>query len=233
MVRSRMASNLIAELSPNQLKAQLDSLMAANDQPLLPDAKQFLAVAGLQGFDVRPRRCSTGEIEKMIAGGHQELNRGLRPSSGQPASFYANQLFSGPLYPGSEVVYGHGMYFAEPSECDINPANPNFPRISEVALKYATRDGAVGVVVRGVLDLAAKTATVDDLREDFKGDKNRRARAGISDLGVYAAALGIDAFSVEEAFDYSNERTWIILNRSAVTFQNSGLRIADPALTSK
>ena len=222
-----MARDLIHEMSPAALKSKIGPLVASNPMALPDKAKRFLAIAHLQGFDHHPENVDRERFENFIARGHTEMNRGLRPASGYPAHFYASLFYRGPMYPGAAIVYGHGMYFAEPSETAIDPPNPNFPRISRVALRYATRDGATGIVLRCGLKPVAKTMTLDDLRAVQRDEKNRLLRAGIDDLGTFAAALGIDAYSVEEAFDYAQERTWIVVNRSALVVQAAGLQIAE------
>ena len=221
-----MARDYIHEMSPAALKSKIGPLVAANNQPLPLSAKQFLAIARLQGFDGKPEKMDRQQFEILIAGGSIELNRGLRQASGLPARFYAEQFYYGPMYPGTVIVYGHGIYCCEPSETEIDPPNLNYPRISKVALRYATRDGEIGIVLRCALKPQAVTMEIDDLRAAYREEKNRLRKAGIEDLGTFAAALGVDAYSVDEAFDYANERTWIVLNRAALVVQDLGLQIA-------
>ena len=220
-----MARDLIHTMSPSTFNSRIDPFVAANAQPLLTDAKRFLAVAKVQEFNLKPEIVGRERLEALISEGCVELNRGLRPTLGQPATFYAEQFYYGAMYPGIQIAYGHGIYFAEP-RTTIAPPDPNFPRISEVAVRYATMDGAIGVVVRCALKKEAVIMGLDQLRAERQADKNRLRRMGIEDLGTFAAALGIDAFWVEEPFDYAREKTWIVVNRAMLFAQRTGKKIA-------
>jgi hypothetical protein len=223
-----MVRDLIHDLSPRKLAGILEPLVSANVQPLTLAAKQFLVVASLQGFDGLSVAADHDEMEVLISRGHIELNRGLAPALGQPASFFARQFAAGPMYPGGVIVHGHGMYFAEPSRS--NPDNPRFPRLSEVAARYATKGGAgvMGILLRCALKPDTKTMAIENLLEAYRGDRNRVRSAGLSDLGTYAAARGVDAFWIDEHFTYSSERTWNVVNRTALILQRTSIRVYGP-----
>jgi hypothetical protein len=223
MPTAPQSRDLINDISPRDLRALIEPLVVANMQPLPLTAKQFMAVATLQGYLALPEVVDPETMESLVASGHTEMNRGLASALGQPAAFYAGQFAAGPMYPGGVIVHGHGMYFAEPSMA--NPHNPRFPRVSEVAARYASKGGDMGILLRCALRPTAKTLDIEELLEDYGSDKNGVRKAGISDLGTYAAARGFDAFWIDEHFTYSRERTWNVVNRTGLLLQRRSIRV--------
>ena len=58
------------------------------------------------------------DLNKMIAEGATELNRGISTSNNVPAQLYARELLLGTLYPGTLSAMGNGIHLATPSkEC--------------------------------------------------------------------------------------------------------------------
>ena len=50
-------------------------------------------------------------------------------------------------------------------------------------------------------------------------------KAGITDIGAYAAALGVDAFKANGVYaDVPEENVYVILNRGILLVQTVGLR---------
>jgi hypothetical protein len=77
--------------------------------------------------------------------------------------------------------------------------------------------------VRAALKATAKIAQCDDLKQDLRENRNRAKRAGINDLGAFAAALGFDAFAADGVYDDTDERVFTVLNRGALIVQKVGV----------
>ena len=90
------------------------------------------------------------------------------------------------------------------------------PRMSVVAERYASSEIG-GIIMRAALKPKART---------IGEDQNRAERAGITDFGTYAAALGCDAVFINGAFTYCQERMWVVLNRGELVIQKHGLEYA-------
>jgi hypothetical protein len=213
-----MASDILNGLSPNELSKEVVRLVSEDQRGLPMKSKVFAAIAKLQKFDVLPEVCGFNEINKAIQAGGVELNRGLSATKGVPSMFYAKELLFGSLYPGTLSAFGNGIYFAVPSKEDPTYF-PGFPKISIVALKYTSSE-TPGVVVRAVLRKGSKIANCDDLKDDLRENRNRAKRAGINDLGAFAAALGFDAFFADYVYDDTDERVYTVLNRGTLSLQN-------------
>src|SRR5947208_15139400 len=110
-----MASDIFYQFSKAELKKELDALMASDPRSLPLKAKMFAAVAKKQGFDLLPDSAGIADIDKFCGEkGFVELNRGISSSNGILAGFYAKELLTGPLYPGTLTAMGNGIHLAEP-----------------------------------------------------------------------------------------------------------------------
>jgi hypothetical protein len=217
-----MASDIFYTLSKAELKKEIAAIAANDQRSLPPRAKVFAAIAKKQRFDLLPDSVSAEEIDKICNGGAVELNRGLSTSNGLPAIHYARELLQGPLYPGTQSAMGNGIHLAEPSK---EHGVPGFAKISVIANEYASM-AKPGMIVRCALKTSAAIIDFDELRKLLRENRNRIRDIGITDAGAFAAALGFDAIFCEHVYDHTNEKCWIVLNRGALVFQNSGLQIA-------
>src|SRR5262249_38584360 len=143
------------------------------------------------------------ELDKLVAEGNYELNRGLVGTPGVPAITYARELVKGPLYPGTLCAFGSGIHLASPSEPDGEhwpKPNVAFPRASKTACKYACgHDGKqTGVILRCVLRKDARVLQPDGIVEIRRENRNRAREAQLLDCGALTAALGFDAFMCED-----------------------------------
>ncbi len=211
-----MALNLIQDRSPADLKQKIDSLVGADLRPLPIKAKVFAAVAKIQGFDSLPTTADPDEINALVAQGHKELHRGIASSEGVSADIYAEQLMKGLLHPGTQTAYGQGIYFSTPSR---ETSRPHFPRMSDVAHRYATSTSGVGVIVRCTLDREVSLPEQIDLCGYFRDEKNRAKRAGIVDLGTFAAACGFPGYICDGIEPNRDEEVVVILDRSKLLFR--------------
>lgn len=82
------------------------------------------------------------------------------------------------------------------------------------------------MIVRCALKMGISTIDLDDLKQLFRENRNRAKDVGITDAGALAAALSFEAISCENVYDHTSERCWIVLNRGALIFQETGLQIA-------
>ncbi len=211
-----MAEDLFHKLSPSRLKAEIAQKVALDQRSLPARTKIFAAVASMQGFDGWPNLADPAAIEKLITEGHTELNRGLCGTPGVPAIFYARELLKGPMYPGTLAAFGSGIHLSTVSAW--SGTVPSFPRCSETARKYSGSDGT-GVILRCVLNRTARILNIEDLAEFRRDNRNRAREADLTDFGSLAAALGFDAFMCEK-LDAGQEETWyVVVNRTALTFQ--------------
>ncbi len=218
-----MAEDLFYAYSPRALRDAVARLMEKDLRSLPEKAKFFAALACMQGFDALPEKVKPEELDELInLGAGTELNRGISSIKGVPAATFASDLIRGPMFPGTQIVYGQGMYFATPS---IMGDSPHFPRISFIAQRYAKEGDGPGVIVRCVLKKDARTLEIDDLYQLFREDRSRSRSAGIEDVGTFAASRGFDAYYCDGAYDDTDERVWIVLNRTALIFQSNGLQI--------
>lgn len=214
-----MGKDILNGLSTNELSKEVQKLVCDDQRALPARSKIFAAIAKIQNFDVLPEAVEIEDVNSAVAEGCIELNRGLSSTRGVPSQLYAKELIIGALYPGTLSSKGNGIYFSVPSKEDPQYF-PFFPKISIVALKY-TKGEASGIVMRAALKKDAKLADSDDLKEYFKENRNRAKRAGIADLGAFAAALGIDALYEDDLYDDTGERIYTVLNRGALLIQKA------------
>lgn len=97
-----------------------------------------------------------------------------------------------------------------------------FPRISKVALKY-TNGETSGILVRAALKKTSQIGECDGLQQYLRENRNRARRAGITDLGAFAASLGFDAIYEDCLYDDSEERIFTVVNRGALLIQKTGV----------
>lgn len=218
-----MGNDILNGLSPNELQKEIQKFVCEDQRALPLRSKVFSAIAKLQKFDVLPDAVEIDDINKAVEGGSIELNRGLSGTKGIPAQLYAKELIFGALYPGTLSAKGNGIYFAVPSKVEARFL-PIFPRISIAAMKY-TKGETVGILLRAALKKDSKLADCDELKEYMRENKNRSKRAGITDLGAFAAALGFDALYEDALYDDTGERIYTVLNRGALLIQKAGFLI--------
>ncbi|MCE0483799.1 MAG: hypothetical protein LV479_06130 [Methylacidiphilales bacterium] len=219
-----MADDIFHGLSPNELKKEVARIIAVDARSLPPNAKIFSAIAQLQNFDRLPELTDHGCINKMIDQKCVELQRGLSGTKGVPAMLYAKELVLGPMYPGTLSALGNGIYLATTGEYADTPSNSQFfPKMSRMAFKYAANDDS-GVILRCALKADAKILDFDDVRSIARDNRNRVRDAQVTDFGALTAALGFDAFVRDDTFDGSGEKVYVVVNRTALTFQREVLR---------
>lgn len=211
--------DILNGLSVNELKREIESLVAKDQRSLPQKGKVFAAIAKLQKFDVLPELVDITKCSAAIADGSVELNRGMSGTKGVPSTFYATELALGALYPGTLTALGNGMYFSIPSKTEQKWNGLGFSKVSIVALKYTSGDGS-GILVRAALKKDARIAECDDLRSDLQDNRNRAREAGITDVGAFAACLGFDAFYADNMYDDCDERVYTVLNRGVLLLQN-------------
>jgi hypothetical protein len=174
----------------------------------------------MQGFDGWPGLQPPNEIERLIANGHKELNRGICGTKGVPAIFYARELLKGPMYPGTLSAFGSGIHLSTTSESPPDDAaKSGFPRCSKTAMEYACGDDT-GVVLRCVLKPESRILETDEIRDIRRDNKNRAREAQLNDFGALVAALGFDGFLCDKVADDQTELWYVIVNRTVLTFQN-------------
>ena len=221
-----MADDIFYRKSTPELKREIDAIMAEDTRSLPLKAKIFAAVAKLQNFDMLPELGDVTEIDSAVGKGAVQLNRGISGTKSAQATIYARDLLMGSMYPGTLSAYGNGIYFAVPSKkYDKHPA---FPLISVLAHEYAQPEDpqfGAGIILRAVLSPNARTADCDDLRQYFKENRSRAQHAGITDLGAFAASVGIEAYFMDGCYDHTDERVWIVVNRGALVFQKTALQV--------
>jgi len=220
-----MSNDIFHDKSVAELKKEIDAIVGQDARSLPPKAKTFAAVAKLQGYDMLPDVVEPGEMQQEVGGGAIELNRGMSGTKGVQAAIYARDLLYGPMYPGTLSAYGNGIYFAVPGQTGKLAA---FPKISEIARMYATPgddDLGPGVIVRAILKPSAKIADCQELKACFRDNRNRAHNAGITDLGAFAAALGFDAYHIDDCYDHTDERVFVVVNRGALIFQKIALKV--------
>ena len=198
-----MGNDILNGLSTNELSKEIQRLICEDQRSLPPRSKVFSAVAKLQKFDVLPEVGDIDDLNKSIADGCLELNRGLAAGKGVPSHFYARELIFG-AYPGTLVALGNGMYFSVPSKSE-SVFGPAFRLVSVVALKYTVGESS-GSLIRAALKKNAKIAECDELKQYLRENRNRAKRAGITDIGAFAAALGFDAIFADGMYDDTDER---------------------------
>lgn len=222
-----MADEILYGLSTNELKKEIDKYVLEDQRALPHRSKVFAAVARIQKFDVLPEIVEVAELdEKLKDPKCIELNRGIAPTKGVPAQFYAKELVLGPMYPGTLTALGNGMYFATPSHVDETNL-PTFPRISVVALKYAKCE-TVGVVIRAALKPDSKIVDCEDLKADLRTHRNRVKLSGITDVGTFAASLGFDAYYADGVYEDCDERVYTVLNRGSLLVQSRAKLVGKP-----
>lgn len=218
-----MGTPILFDKSPNELEREIQAYVSKDQRSLPPRAKIFSAIAKIQGFDALPEVAKPDELTALIAKEEaKEIYRGMSPTRGIPSIFYARELILGAMYPGTLSVLGNGMYFATASQ---QIGTPEFPMLSQIAMKYAkgTQEGA-GILVRAALKKDAKVSSCDDLKQELRENRNRAKKAGITDVGAFAAALGLDAFYADEVYDdIDGELVYVVLNRGKLVIQNACL----------
>lgn len=218
-----MPANLIQSLSPTELNRKISALMQRDSRILPEKAKIFAAVASLQQFDRLPEIASPAQITTLIENGCMELHRGLSPSDGISADLYARELIKGTLHPGTKIAHGHGIYFSTPS---IDSHYPDFPRLSVTAQHYAHSPLGSGILIRCVLKNGIPLVEREDIFEHFREERNRARRAGITDLGSFAAACGHQGYLCDGIAPEPREQTVVILDRTSLVFQKVALQIS-------
>jgi hypothetical protein len=213
-----MAEDLIYTKSTGELQREIQQLVCRDDRSLLPKAKVFAAVATLQRFDALPEVVSPEELNELLAADRGiEIQRGIGPSDGVPASFYAKELLLGSMHPGTRVAFGNGIYFATVSEPGTTP---HFPKKSVMAQRYLGCGPDPGVIIRAILRTNTRCIDLDSVEGMLLDQKNRARKAGIMEVGAFAAAQGYDAIYADNRCTYTDERTYIVLNRGALIVQN-------------
>jgi hypothetical protein len=223
-----VAENLFCVMSRAELKKEIDHKVEQDNRSLPEKAKIFAAVASLQRFDQLPDAVSSADLETLIADGCVELNRGISSNKGVPASLYARDLLSGPLYPGTQVAIGQGIYFATPS---LEFKDDGFPRISSIARRFAEQERP-GVIVRCALKKTAPRIRLDNLSELWTEFRSRARVAGILDPGTVAAALGYSAYYRDDFVPTLGEEVWVVVNRTDLVFQEKALQIGEKPIDS-
>jgi hypothetical protein len=218
-----MPQDLLHTKSANELSREINEYVQADKRALPPKPKVFAAIAKIQGFDVLPDVIDASELETYVQSGCTELNRGLSATKGVTAAFYAKELLLGAMYPGTLSAYGNGIYFATPS---TEEQLPHFPRTSKIARKYCGACGEPGVLVRAALRSNSRCIELDEMQQFFREFRNKAKRAGIVDVGSFAAAMGYDAIHGDGLYEGIDERVYIVLNRGALIFQSSALLTA-------
>jgi hypothetical protein len=219
-----MGRDILNELSPNELDKEIQAHVSKDQRALPMRSKVFAAIAKIQQFDRLPEIVEINDLNEVLKDkDYVELNRGLSSTKGVTSQFYAKELFMGAMYPGTLSALGNGIYFAVPSKKD-DQFLPTFPLISVVALKY-TEGETAGIVLRAALKKGSKVADCDGLKQYLRENRNRAKRAGITDLGAFAAALGIDAFHADGLYDDTDERVYTVLNRGALLLQKRGILV--------
>jgi hypothetical protein len=222
-----MAEDIFNGFSPRALKNEVARLVAGDLRSLPRNAKIFSAIVRLQEFDLPPTISDHSTVTELVSDGGVELNRGISGTKGVPALIYAKELFSGTMYPGTLSALGNGIYmattgaYAEPA-----PILPSFPAMSKTARKYASEDDS-GIVLRAVLKKDARILDYDGLKEIARDNRNRVREAQVTDFGALAAALGFDAFKRDDTFDGSEETFYVVVNRTALTFQREVLQFSN------
>src|SRR5260221_580613 len=80
-------------------------------------------------------------------------------------------------------------------------------------------------IFAAVLKEGSRMAQREDLTQDLRENRNRAKRAGITDLGSFAAALGFDAFYSDYVYEDSDERVYTVLNRGMLIVQKVGILV--------
>jgi hypothetical protein len=226
-----MANDLFFKHSPSKLRAEIEQRASSDPRSLPWKAKIFAAVANLQGFDQWPELKTPAEVDRLIAAQHRELNRGISGTKGVPAIFYAKELLTGAMYPGTLAAFGTGIHLSTPSAFPTDlAAVPQFPRLSKTARKYASDDDT-GAILRCALNPNAKILANEQIREIRRDNRNRAREAGLLDFGALTAALGFDGFLCEK-LDTAQEESWyVIVNRTTLIFQNIALLLVNKTVT--
>jgi hypothetical protein len=219
-------TDLFHSMSPERFKERVEEYVSRDRRVLLSDAKVFAAITAMQGFDGKPILGSATEISCLRDHGYTQVFRGIHSSNdGIRADLYAEALLAGQLHPGTQTAYGHGIYLAEASrdpEKRKSGLASGFEDRSITAWEYANK-AHPGVILRAVINPKARVREFEDLYADFPDYRTRALRMGIQDIGSFTAALGIDAYFTDD-FD-PDERIWVVLNRTVLTFQATVLQI--------
>jgi hypothetical protein len=225
-----MADDIILQkFSPNELEKEINAIIEKDQRALPRRAKVFAAIAKIQKFDSLPELLSFEELEAAMLKDPKivELQRGISGTKGVPSQVYASELARGAMYPGTLSALGNGMYFATPSQKAPPGTPPVFPLISKIAEKYTQGKDGAGVLVRAALKSNANIVDCQDIKDNRRDNRNRARRAGITDLGTFAAALGFDAFFDDGHLEgFPEERVCVVLNRGALLVQNRCLMVA-------
>ena len=214
-----MAENLFNKLNPSELKREINERVEKETRSLPHNAKVFAAIAAIQGFDSYPDLVPPADLNGLIEAGRTELFRGVVGLKGVSVRVFAEDLLRGTMCPGTQSAIGTGIHFAIPSMKD--PENSDFPHMSQIAVEYATGQFG-GAITRAAID----PQRAKDCRELLQINRDYKAsarKAGIMDVGALAAAYGVEAFFAERHYDHVPEDIWVVLNRGALTFQNSVL----------
>jgi hypothetical protein len=225
-----MAEDIFKRISTNELEKEITACVAKDARSLPPKAKVFSAIAKIQEFDKLPELMHPDQFNAAILAGGMELQRGMSATKGIPSQFYARELILGAMYPGTLSVLGNGMYFATPSQKNEKPDTAAlFPTFSRIAMHYTRGNEGTGILVRAAIKKDAKVAAYETLWTDYVDSKSKANRAGIKDVGAFAAVLGFDAFYADGAYvggpcaDIKGEMVYVVLNRGAMMVQNACL----------
>lgn len=203
--------------------------MSGETRSLPRNAKTLAAVAKIQNFDDLPRTADIEEMNRLIADeGFRELQRGIHPYGGLSAGFFARDLAVGPYYPGTHPAYGHGLYFATPTETrtDDYCSQRGFTMLSKTAVEYAKKgEPGPGILVRAALRNDARTLSLTELLDIRRQHSAKLIHVGIRDPGSLAAAWGVDAYYVDVSTCIEPEPVWIVVNRAALVVQKIALQI--------
>lgn len=223
---SAPTNDIIFQMSPNELEKEIKAIVDKDQRALPPRAKIFSAIAKLQKFDVLPEVGMPDEVNASIKGGSIELQRGISATKGIPSRFYAAELIRGAMYPGTLSAMGNGMYFSTVGKDAIASEHAAIPLVSRVAMMYTRGTEGAGILVRAALKKNAKIAYCEDLKADLRDNRNRAKKAGITDVGAFAAALGFDAFYADGLYsEVPDEVVYVVLNRGAVLMQRTCLMV--------
>jgi hypothetical protein len=206
------AEAILFSRSSNELNKEIQAIVAKDQRSLHPRAKVFAAIVKMQGFDNLPETGTPEELDQAQKSGGIEIQRGLSATRGVSSLFYARELILGAMYPGTQIALGHGMYFATPS---ITDGNKGFPRMSKIAKIYTNGQDGVGFLVRAVLKKGCNCANCDDLKKELRENRNRAVKAGITDIGAYAASLGVDAFKADGMAEFVDNLTLLLQQGTA------------------
>jgi hypothetical protein len=211
-----MADDLLNGHSPAELAKAIDKIIASDTSQCSPKAKQFRAIAQLQKYDTPIEECTFKKFADVKGKDGIEVQRGISSHDDSLLNQYKTDLISGNLFPARSGVFGHGIYFATTSR-DLDFFE--FNRASLTAIDYAQRNQS-GIVIRAAIRADAKIIMQEQFADDLHLYKGKAKKAGITDAGTIAAALGCcDAIRCPGILDGVDEDVFLVLNRRALVIQ--------------